>query len=202
MIRKKKKFVRPIQIFHRERIDEENTLVKKYGLKNKTEIWKTQAKINYYRRRAKELARKPHEEQEIFFNKLKALGLNVETISDVLDLKVENLLDRRLSTVVVKKKLATTAKQARQLIVHKKILINGKALSSPSYLVKVAEENTISLKKKVKKPKVEGKTVEESPKEVKENEKVEENLKEEDSEEGKSKGLVEEKSQEEKEGKE
>lgn len=151
MIKKKKLYLRPKKLYEKSRIEEENVLVKKYALKNKTEIWKSLAKVNYYRTRAKALARAPMKEQEILFNKLKALGLNTNTIADVLGLQVEDILKRRLSTIVAEKKLAQTPKHARQLIVHKKILINNKAMNSPSYLVKVSEEDVITLKKKERK---------------------------------------------------
>ena len=153
MIRKKNKYVKPKKAFEITRIKEENALVLKYGLKNKREIWKTLAKVNYYRGRAKDLAKLPLEEQEVLFNKLKALGLKTETTADVLDLKVENLLERRLPTVVVKKKIATTVKQARQLVTHKKILVDGKVVNSPSYLVAVSKEDSILIKEKTKAPK-------------------------------------------------
>src|SRR3970282_1828259 len=103
MIRKKNKYSRPKKAFEISRIKEENVLLKKYALKKKLEVWKTIAKIDYYRRRAKALARSSLEEQEVLFNKLKALGLKADTITDVLALKVENLLDRRLPTIVFKK---------------------------------------------------------------------------------------------------
>lgn len=142
-----------MKLYQSARIKEENELRKKYGLKNKREIWKTQAKVDYYRGRAKALAKRPLEEQENLFSKLKAIGLKTDAISDVLDLKVEDILKRRLSTIVAQKKLANTPKQARQMIVHKKILINNKVVSSPGYLVLVAEEDKIKVKKKEKKPK-------------------------------------------------
>ncbi|HDL75050.1 MAG TPA: 30S ribosomal protein S4, partial [bacterium] len=44
----------------------------------------------------------------------------------------------------------------RQLITHKKVLINGRVLNSPSYIVPIELENKISLKetkKKENKPK-------------------------------------------------
>ena len=43
------------------------------------------------------------------------------------------------------------------MVVHKRILIDGKVVNSPSYLVHVSEENLISVKKKVKAPKQEAK---------------------------------------------
>lgn len=165
MIKKKKSYVKPKQIFESGRIKEENALVKKYGLKNKREIWKTQAKVNYYRTRAKEMARLPPQEQEVLFNKLRFIGLDVKTTSDVLDLKVESLLDRRLATVVATKKLADTPRQARQMIVHKRILIDGKVVNSPSFIVPVSMESHIKLKEKKAKPKIEEKK-EEAPAET------------------------------------
>lgn len=142
-----------MKAFEAGRIKEENELKKKYALKNKKEVWRAQAKVDYFRGRAKALASKPHEEQEVLFNKLNALGLKVDTISDVLGLQTEDILKRRLPTIAAQKKLADTVRQARQMVVHKKIIINGGVVNSPSYLVNIAEEDKIAVKKKVRKPK-------------------------------------------------
>ena len=150
MIRKKKSYSRPMKPFEKSRIEEENVLLKKYALKNKKEVWKTLAKINYYRKRAMSLAQYPQEEQKLFLNKLKNLGLNINSITDVLGLKVEDLLKRRLPTIVANNGLANTIKQARQMVVHKKILVNDSVVNSPSYIVPVTEENIISIKEKKK----------------------------------------------------
>jgi len=164
MKRKKKSYQRPKKPFEKSRIDEENVYKERYGLKNKREIWKTLAKIDYFRGRAKTLAKSTLEEQEVLINKLKALGLPTNSIVDVLGLKVEDLLKRRLPTIVADKKLATTVKGARQMVTHKRILVDGKVVNAPSYIVPVALEDTISIKvKKLKpKPKVEEKK-EEAP---------------------------------------
>ena len=45
MIRKHKKYTRPRKAYDSIRIKEENVLVEKYGLKNKREIWKADARI-------------------------------------------------------------------------------------------------------------------------------------------------------------
>lgn len=47
------------------------------------------------------------------------------------------LLERRLDNVVYRLKLATTRTQARQIIVHGHVLVNGKKVYSPSFLVSV-----------------------------------------------------------------
>ena len=152
MIRKKKKFMWPRKLYDKPRILDENKLVKKYGLKNKREIWKTEAKVNYFRTRAKALINESQEDQKTFFNKLNQVGLKVNSIADVLSLGMVDLLERRLSTVVYSKGLASTPRQARQMIVHKKILMGDKMVSSPSYLVKIDEEKKIKIKKKAVTP--------------------------------------------------
>ena len=146
MLRKKKLYSRPRKAYETARIKEENALLLLYGLKNKKEVWKALAKINYFRRRAKELAKSTAEEQENLFGKLREIGLKVNSIADVLDLKVENLLGRRLPTVVAHLGLTKTVKQARQAVVHKKVLVSGNVINVPSYLVRIAEEKSIKLK--------------------------------------------------------
>lgn len=151
MKRKHKLYSKPKKAFELSRIKEENSILEKYGLKNKREIWKTIAKVNYFRRRAKSLAKSTLEEQNVLFSKLQAIGLKVNSIADVLALTAEDLLKRRLQTIVKQRGMGKTMKHARQLITHKKILINKRFVDVPSYLVSVEEENSISLKpKKVK----------------------------------------------------
>lgn len=48
-----------------------------------------------------------------------------------------NLLERRIDNVVYRLKMATTRAQARQMIVHGHIKINGKKVTSPSCLVDI-----------------------------------------------------------------
>ncbi len=153
MIRKHKRYVKPKKPYESARFKEENILLEKYGLKNKREVWKSIAKLNYFRSRAKALAQASPEEQQVLFRKLQALGLPTQSIADVLALSVENILKRRLASVVASKKLAHTVKHARQLIVHKKIQIQGKVVNAPSYLVSLDEESALSVKKKERAPK-------------------------------------------------
>jgi len=55
-----------------------------------------------------------------------------------------SLLERRLDNVVFRLKMATSRKQARQLIVHGHMVVNGKKVSSPSYQVSVGDTITLS----------------------------------------------------------
>jgi small subunit ribosomal protein S4 len=50
-----------------------------------------------------------------------------------------SMLEQRLDNVVFRLKFAVTREQARQIIVHGHILVNGKKVSSPSYLVVVGD---------------------------------------------------------------
>ena len=123
MIRKKNKFSRPHKLYDKIRIGQENKLVEMYGLKNKKEIWKSEAKVKYFRSRAKILINASQEEQKNFFEKLNSIGLIVTNIADVLALGKEDILKRRLSTIVWRKGLWKTARHARQLITHRNILV-------------------------------------------------------------------------------
>lgn len=55
-----------------------------------------------------------------------------------------SLLERRLDNTVFRLKLASTRPQARQVVVHGHIYVNGKKVHSPSYLVSV--NDVISLR--------------------------------------------------------
>jgi len=150
--RKRKLFSRPKKLFDRERMDEENVLVKRYGLKNKREIWRAKMAISKLRRRAKALIGKGAEEQQAFFDKLSKMGMKIADVSDVLALTEESLFERRLQTFLFKKGLARTVKQARQLIVHKNVLVDGNVVNIPSFIVTKELENKIALReKKIKK---------------------------------------------------
>ena len=59
---------------------------------------------------------------------------------------LQNMLERRLDNVVFRFGLAKTRGQARQLVSHRHVLVNGKILNIPSYTVKVGD--TVALKGK------------------------------------------------------
>lgn len=53
-------------------------------------------------------------------------------------------LETRLDNVIYRLKLASTRKQARQLIVHGHVLVNGTRIPSPSYLCSVGDKISIA----------------------------------------------------------
>jgi len=161
MKRKHKTYSRPKRPFDKERIEEEAKIKEEFGLKNKKEIWKAESNIKSIRERAKNLISASGEEQQSLFDKLKKIGLKVSSIADVLSLEKKDYLNRRLQTVVLRKKLASTPKGARQMITHKKVLVKGSVVDSPSYIVPLELEDEISVR--VKKQTQENKPVAQAP---------------------------------------
>jgi len=157
MKRKHKAYSRPKRPFDKPRLEEEAQIKKEFGLKNKKEIWKAEAQIKSLREKAKKIISAKPEEQNALFARLKKIGLEVNSIADVLALDKRDYLKRRLQTVLVDKKFTTTTKTARQLISHKKVLVDGKVVDSPSYIVPIKLEDKIVLKKTIKKIKEETK---------------------------------------------
>ena len=153
MKRKHKKYSKPKRPFDKIRIDEETKIKKEFGLKNKREIWRADARINSIRTKAKKLISANSEEQKSFIDRLKKIGLNIDSITEVLSLDKKDYLKRRLQTVLADKKIAPGIKSSRQLITHKKVLVNGKIVGTPSYIVPVNLEDKISLRQKKSKKK-------------------------------------------------
>jgi small subunit ribosomal protein S4 len=79
-------------------------------------------------------------------NRLKKLGLLPETavLDDVLDLALEDLLERRLQTIVLRKGLAKTMQQSRQLITHGHVAVGNQTIKTPGYIVTKPEESHIA----------------------------------------------------------
>jgi len=153
MKKKHKTYSRPKRPFDKTRIDEEALIKKEFGLKNKKEIWKANSQIKLIREKAKKLISANPVEQKALFDKLKKMGLKAESIADVLLLDKRDYLKRRLQTVVARKRIATSVRGARQLINHRKIIVNESVVNSPSYIVPIELENKITLKKSIKKAK-------------------------------------------------
>ncbi len=57
-----------------------------------------------------------------------------------------SMLERRLDNAVYRLKMATTRSQARQIIVHGHVMVNGKRVESPSYRVGVNDVITLDEK--------------------------------------------------------
>lgn len=151
--RLKKKYSAPIHPWQAARIQEEKEIKKEYGLKNKLEIWKATSKLKNFANQAKKLialtGKQAEKETIQLLTKLKRLAILEEDaqLSDVLGLTVRSILERRLETLVCKKGLARSPKQARQFITHRHILVNGVKVTAPGYLVPREKEDITFVEK-------------------------------------------------------
>ena len=147
--RRRKNYNSPGHPYQKPRIESELVLVGRYGLRNKRELWKAFTRMGSLRAQARSIlaleAEERAEQEAILIDKLVRLGIVEEgtTSDEVLGMEVEAILNRRLQTQVLEQGLASTIHQARQLIAHRHIAINGRILTSPSYLVPIREENQI-----------------------------------------------------------
>jgi len=150
MKRQRKKYLRPSHPWEKDRMDAEDKMLSQYGLNRKEEIWRAQTLLRNFRSQARNLlaASGPQAEKETkqLLTRLHELGLVGEeaTLDDVLGLTLDKLLERRLQTIVQRKGLARTMRQARQLVTHGRIAIGGRCVNVPSYLVSVNEESQVA----------------------------------------------------------
>lgn len=158
----RKQYSKPRKTWDKARMDKERKLVELYGLKNKREIRKIESLLRRKRESAKKLLSlgkedKVKKEKELI-DSLEIIGIlrKDAAADDVLGLGIEDFMERRLQTLVWRKNLAKTVKQARQAIVHGHIAINRKKIDVPGYLVRKSEENAIGYfkKKLILEPKV------------------------------------------------
>lgn len=137
----RKKYSKPTHPWQRSRIEEEKQIEKEYGFKSKKEIWKFKSKIRQINAQVKKIVGKRNAQSAIeekqLLDKLYKMGITEKDskLEDVLGLDLRRLLDRRLQTMVFKQNLTNTINQARQLILHGHIFVNGKKVTIPSYIV-------------------------------------------------------------------
>ncbi|MEM0158128.1 MAG: 30S ribosomal protein S4 [Thermoplasmataceae archaeon] len=147
-----KTYSTPRHPWEKERIESERQLLLKYGLKNKRELWKALAILGNFRSQARELqarlrSQDPQANRQ-FQNLIGRLNrLNIlnqgASLDDVLSLTIDDILSRRLQTVVYRKNLARTLKQARQMITHGHISIGDRRVTIPGILVEGSVEGAI-----------------------------------------------------------
>lgn len=135
----------PRMKWNKQKIKSDKQLMETYGLRRKKEIWKAETEVRKFRKRARLLLAGRVDDYSTRKNELlgKLIKLGIFTkdykIEDVLKLNATDILDRRLQTLVFKEGLALTPKQARQLITHKHIAVNGKTRTIPGSLIHANE---------------------------------------------------------------
>jgi small subunit ribosomal protein S4 len=140
--RQKKKYATPRFPWRTDILQQELKLLGQYGLRNKHELWRHETTLSNFRGIARSLVGRPAEERD----KLKKLGVLHETgvLDNVLDLTIEDLLERRLQTFVFRKAMGKTIQQSRQLITHGHIAVGDHRITIPSYIVTKEDETRIA----------------------------------------------------------
>jgi len=147
----RKMFHRPRRIWATDQLSAELYIMGSYGLRNKRELWKAQTEMARIRNQARALlsstAEVRAEKEKRLLNSLLRLGLVKEgaTLDDILGLKVEDLLERRLQTLVMKKGGTKSPYQARQIVSHGHVSIGNRKVNIPGYIVRTDEESGILL---------------------------------------------------------
>lgn len=135
------KYERPKKLWDADRLGKEKGLKTEYGLRCMRELWRCTAELKKFRREARRLLSLTEEDRKDdakkILRKLARLGVlkDGSVLDDVLSLEVRAVLERRLQTLVLRKGLARTISQSRQLITHGFIAIKGRKVTRPGYVV-------------------------------------------------------------------
>jgi len=149
--RPRRTFSKPRSPWRSDQLAQELYLLGSYGLRNKRELWKAQTQLSSIRKQARHLLAasaevRSREEGKLIDSLLKKGLLSPGMIlDDVLSLSVEDMLSRRLQTVIYKRGSAVSPLQARQLIVHRHVKIGDRVVSVPGYHVTADDEKRIVL---------------------------------------------------------
>ena len=146
--KKRKSYDTPKHPWQAARMAGELELVKKYGLRNKKELWKAHSVLRRYRADARRLLAEGElsghnktEADQILARLIRYSVLSTDSnIDDILGLQTNAVLERRLQTLVHRFGFARSPKQARQFITHGHIAINGMRVTVPGMLVSKEEE--------------------------------------------------------------
>ena len=120
-----------------------------FGLRTKRELWKAHTELSRVRHQARSLLALGEEaraeKEPVLLRSLERIGLVSpgSTLDDVLSLGVNDLLARRLQTIVSGRMGFKTPYQARQAVIHGHIMIGDRRVDIPSYTVTVKEEPEI-----------------------------------------------------------
>ncbi|WNY25415.1 hypothetical protein MsAc7_09660 [Methanolapillus millepedarum] len=155
--KKHKTYDTPNHPWQEARMAGEVELIKAYGLRNKREVWKAESLLRKYRSDAMgllallaasegEFKGPAKTEADQILGRLIRYGILKpdSEIDDILGLKAENILERRLQTQVLRLGLARTVLQSRQFITHGHIAINGRRATVPSMLISKEDEMNIT----------------------------------------------------------
>jgi small subunit ribosomal protein S4 len=144
----RKSYRRPRRIWTSDQLSSELYIIGSYGLRNKRELWKAQTKVANFRNQARTLLaltlEDRQEKESLLLSFLNRLGLtSTASLDDILNLKIEDILERRLQTIVMRKMGLKSPFQARQVVIHGHVSIGNRKVNLPGYLVKKEDEPKI-----------------------------------------------------------
>jgi small subunit ribosomal protein S4 len=148
--KQRKKYDTPRFAWRKDILQEELKLLGQYGLRNKHELWRHKTALSKVRGIARSLIGKTAEERAKMENellaRLKKRGVLQETavLDNVLDLTIEDILERRLQTIVFRKGFTRTIFQSRQLVTHGHVTIGNRRVTVPGYIVSKEEEQQMA----------------------------------------------------------
>ncbi|RVD92160.1 ribosomal S4 [Tubulinosema ratisbonensis] len=158
-----KRYSVPLKPYDKDRLIDEMKILGEFGLKNKRELWTIKKICDDYKVRAKDLLISTNQDELIvsgrtLLSKLVKLGIisdvdyrDLEDIRSnlerVLDLSVEDFLERRLQHRVFNSGLANSVHQARAMIINRHICVDGNVVDQPGFMVPVDKEGHIDFYK-------------------------------------------------------
>ena len=150
------KYDTPTHPWKKTRIEEEHALKEQFGLKKTggmKEIWKAKSKLRRWRQNAMKLIGRVDTSEGHFscekndlVESLYRRGLlgDDASLDDILQITVEHVLSRRLQSQVYYCGLASSMRQARQLVIHGHIGLGGQKMTVPSYIITRDDENSLN----------------------------------------------------------
>jgi len=149
----RKTYKTPRRPFEKERLDHELKLIGEYGLRNKKEVWRVNLQVAQLRKAARELLTLDEKDPKRIFegaallrrlHRYSILEEDKNQLDFVLSLKVNDILERRLQTIVFKNRLAKSIHHARVLIRQRHIRVGKQIVNVPSFLVRANSQKHIS----------------------------------------------------------
>lgn len=148
----KKQYKTPAHPWIKTEIDEAKQLKKEFGLTKRKEILVASSFLKKYKDIAKRLiadkTAQGEKEKTQMMDKLQRFGLLQAgaSLDNVLSIQLKDVLERRIQSVLFRKGMCRSMKQARQFITHRHIMIGDKEMTAPSYLLTSEEESKLGFK--------------------------------------------------------